>query len=129
MKNVPFLITTVILVGIIAFSVAITAKGQGSEAGANAEAEAYYRQMEEQLLDDIKAYLSELGFTNSGVTLNRIVDASENREYTFTIHHSRIDKMDAASRHDLQTTLSQNNPVADMDAFAECTFHYKFLLL
>lgn len=128
MKNTTFAIVTVLLVCIIAFCIAGTVKGQ--EPGPNAEMEAWYREVEGQLLDDTKAYLSQEGFCNCGVTLNRIVDADGNREYTFTIHHSRIDKMSDADRHDLMLDLSTREDSAlKADAFANCTFHYDFLIL
>lgn len=127
MKNVTFLITTVVLVCVIGFCVAITVKGQTSNTVD--EKEAYYRTAEAQLLSDTKVYLSEQGFANSGVTLNRIVDAEGKREYTFTIHHSRIDVMDAAQHLDLQEQLSAHNPVQHLDTFADCTFSYEFLIL
>ncbi len=128
MKNTTFAIITAILVCIIAFCIAGTVKGQ--ESGTNAEMEAYYRELEGQLLEDMKAYLSQEGFYNSGVTLNRIVDAEGNREYTFTIHHSRIDKMSDADRHNLAFELSTRKVSAlSTDVFANCTFHYDFLIL
>ncbi len=129
MKNVPFLIIAVILVGIIGCSMVLTVKGQSTGAGVNADKEAYYRQMEEQLLQETKTYLSDRGFVNSGVTLNRIVDANGKREYTFTIHHSRIDKMDGAEKYDLQTELLERGVAAEKEAFAECSFRYEFLIL
>ena len=128
MKNTTFAIVTALLVCIIAFCVAGTVKGQ--EPGANAEMETYYRAVEGQLLDDTKAYLSQEGFRNCGVTLNRTVDADGNREYTFTIHHSRIDKMSDAERHDLALDLaSREVSVLCTDAFANCTIQYDFLIL
>ena len=127
MKNTTFDMITALLVCIIAFCIAGTVKGQ--EAGGNMEMESYYREQEVQLLADMKAYLSQEGFYNSGVTLNRVVDADGNREYTFTIHHSRIDKMSEADRHDLASGLS-NRKLSDKnkDVFTNCTFQYNFLI-
>lgn len=128
MKNTTFAIVTALLVIIIAFCVAGTVKGQ--ESGPNAEPEAYYREVESQFLDDTKLYLTEQGFSNSGVTLNRIVDAEGNREYTFTIHHSRIDKMSDADRRHLANQLSEREvSVLDASNSDNCTIHYEFLIL
>ena len=127
MKNSTFFIVTAILVSIIGFCVAITVQGQTGNSAS--EKEAYYRAMEEQLLVDTKAYLADQGYSNSGVTLNRIVDAEGKREYTFTIHHSRIDKMDEAKRVDLQEQFAADNPVQHLDTFTDCTFNYEFLIL
>ncbi len=128
MKNTTFVMVTALLVCVIAFCIAGTVKGQ--ESGSNAEWEAYYREVEGRLLNDMKVYLSQEGFHNCGVTLNRIVDADGNREYTFTIHHSRIDKMSDAERHNLVEELSSREvSVLNADAFANCTFQYDFLIL
>ena len=128
MKNTTFTVITTLLVCIIAFCVAGTVKGQ--EPGPGAEQEAYYREVEVQLLDDTKAYLTEQGFANSGVTLNRVVDAEGNREYIFTIHHSRIDKMNDAERHNLVNQLSDREVFSlDADTSVNCTIHYDFLIL
>ncbi len=128
MKNTTFIIITSLLVCIIGFCVAITVEGQ--ESGQNTELEAYYREMEEKLLDDTKSYLTKLGFSNSGVTLNRIIDAEGKREYTFTIHHSRIDKMDDAARHNLTTQLSNREvSVFDENTSVKCIIYYEYLIL
>lgn len=127
MKNVTFFIATAVLVCIIGFCVAITVQGQTNNSVS--EQESYYRAMEEQLLVDTKAYLADQGYSNSGVTLNRIVDAEGKREYTFMIHHSRIDKMDEAQRVDLQEQFAADNSVQYLDTFTDCTFNYEFLIL
>lgn len=128
MKKTTFTIVTALLIGIIAFCVTGTVKGQ--ESGPGAAQEAYYREVEMQLLDDTKAYLTEQGYANSGVTLNRIVDAEGNREYTFTIHHSRIDKMDAATRNCLvQQLASREDSILDAEKTVKYTIHYEFLIL
>lgn len=127
MKNTTFIITTAILVAIIAFCIAGTVEGQ--EPGASAAEEAFYKEQEAQLLHT-KACLKELGYINSGVTLNRIVDAEGKREYTFTIHHSRIDKMDAAGRKGLAQQLSDREvSILDADGAAKYVVHYEFLIL
>ncbi len=128
MKNTTFIFITAILVSIIAFCIAGTVEGH--ESGASAAEEAFYKEQEARLLQDTKAYLSELGFSNSGVTLNRIVDAEGKREYTFTIHHSRIDKMDAAGRNDLAQQLADREVyILDAEGAEKCIIHYDFLIL
>lgn len=128
MKNTTFMTLTVVLVAMIAFGIVGTVKGQ--EKGQNAAEEAYYREREAELLQETRIYLNELGYVNSGVTLNRIVDAEGEREYTFTIHHSRIDKMDAAGRKNLmEQLLSREACVMDTDNSVSCTIKYDFLIL
>lgn len=128
MKNTTFIIITAILVAIIAFCIAGTVEGQ--ENGASAAEEAFYKEQEAQLLQDTKAYLHELGFANSGVTLNRIVDAEGKREYTFTIHHSRIDKMDEAGRNGLAQQLAAREvTILDVETAGKCSIQYDFFIL
>ena len=128
MKNTTFTMITVLLVSIIGFCIAGTVKGQ--ESGGGAEREAYYREEEAQLLNDTRAYLTKQGFANSGVTLNRMVNADGSREYTFTIHHSRIDKMTDGERQDLANQLSAREiPILEAETFVNAVFHYEFLTL
>ena len=70
-----------------------------------------------------KEELNEMGFRNSGVTLTRVVDAEGNREYTFTIHHGKIDRMSEEERMALAAALMQSiTPVES------CSFTHEFLM-
>lgn len=127
-ENIAFTLVTAFLVCFIVFCVAGTVKGQ--ETGSNAELEAYYKELENRLLEDTKTYLTEEGFHNSGVTLNRIVDSDGKREYTFTIHHNRIDRMSEAERQKLASKLTTRKvAVLKDDTLANCTFRYDFFIM
>ena len=120
-STIVFVAVTAFLVAVIAFCVAGTVISQ-SDIGAQ-EMENYYRAQEKELLEETKEYLNELGYQNSGVTLTRVVDAEGNREYTFTIHHHKIDKMSEEERVELAQTLAC---IAVIDE--NCTFFHEFLL-
>ena len=100
----------------------------------NAELESYYRQVEKELLGQTREQLEALGFKNSGVTLTRVVDAEGNREYTFKIHHRKIDVMNEWEQENLAKKLTegymiQNGEVIDIlaaEAFANCSFINEF---
>ena len=87
------------------------------------ELENYYRTQEKQLLQETKDYLTEKGFANSGVTLTRVVDEAGKRDYTFTIHHGKIDRMNETERLELAAAL---NGITQLEG--NCTFCHEFLM-
>ncbi len=120
-STVAFLVATICLVAVIAFCITGTVVSQSN---VNVqELENYYREQERQLLAETKGYLTELGYRNSGVTLTRVVDEDGAREYTFTIHHGKIDRMEEAERKELAGELSK---IAVMEG--DCKFYHEFLM-
>ena len=123
-----FIVFTIALVCVIAFLAVGTVKGQ--EDFQRIEKEMWYSAREAELLADTREYLSDAGFLNSGVTLNRTVDEVGARSYTFTIHHRRIDSMDEAGRQKLCGELSAlTESFIKVSQGDSCTFAYKFLTL
>lgn len=120
-STVAFTVTTIVLIATIVFFASCTVISQ-SNIGAQ-ELENYYRAQEKELLQETKEHLAELGFKNSGVTLTRVVDEAGKREYTFTIHHGKIDKMNEAERETLAGIL-----LASAEIDENCTFYHEFLL-
>jgi len=121
-SNVAFGVITALLIVFIFFCMYQTVKG--NEKTGTDEREMFFRAKEAQLLADTRAYLTEEGFYNSGVTLTRVVDGEGNREYTITIHHGRIDRMEEEEREDLRKDLSTLCFQED-----HCTFQHDFLLI
>ncbi|MCM1091674.1 MAG: hypothetical protein NC092_10825 [Butyrivibrio sp.] len=125
-KNIGFVAITLALVGIIVFCAAGTVRGQ--ENLQNQEKEQWYREREGKLLSDTREYLSEKGFHNSGVTLNRVVDEDGSRAYTFTIHHARIDRMTEGERAGLRRELyGLTEDFRGLTPEEGCTFAFVFL--
>lgn len=116
-----FWAATVILVSVAALSFAGTVMCRTNLS--EAELEGYYREKEQQLVKDTRAYLNRQGFDNSGVMLTRVVDESGSRMYTVTVHHSEIDRMGATEREILARELS-----AFVFEDSSSTFRYEFLL-
>lgn len=116
-----FVAATIILVMVAALSFAGTVMSRTNFS--DAELESYYREQEEQLVKNTRAYLNEQGFFNSGVTLTRVVEADGSREYTVTVHHRQIDRMTEEER----ASLSQNLAAL---AFEDdnCKFYHEFLI-
>ena len=104
-SNITFVFVTVLFVMISAFCISQTVSGK--EDAEAKEQEAFYREQENKLLADIRAFLNQEGYYNSGVTLTRVVDSDGSREYTITIHHSRIDRMDDFEKQELKNALEE----------------------
>lgn len=119
-KNIIFTVATIMLIGVSAFCFTKTVQGQTDSD--RMAVEGYYREMEREYVSEIRDFLNEQGFVNSGVTLTRIVDEQGSREYLVTIHHKYLDKMTEEDR----TILF--GEIADM-AFRgeECSFKVELL--
>lgn len=85
--------------------------------------ELYYREQEQQLVRDTRNYLNQSGFQNSGVTLTRVVNEDGVREYTVTVHHDKIHRMDDMERDALKRELA--GLVFEED---NCCFSHEFLV-
>lgn len=120
-STIIFLATTILLVAISAFCITGTVISQTNIG--EQEMENFYREQEKELLCQTKQQLNDLGYANSGVTLTRVVDENGNREYTFTIHHRKIDKMSMDERMDLAAELA-----SDIALTENCSFYHEFLM-
>lgn len=118
--NLSFVMLTMCLVLVSAFCITKTVQSQTNTE--QIELEQYYRVQEEQLVNGVRVYLNEVGFRNSGVMLTRVVAADGMREYTVTVHHDKISKMDAGQREELKEQLSGFYFPAD-----NCIFYHEFL--
>lgn len=87
------------------------------------ELEAYYSEKEKELVAETRAFLAREGFRDSGVMLTRVIDRDGRREYTLTVHHGRIDKMEEEDRQDLLESLRK---IVFLDA--SCSFRHEFLI-
>lgn len=68
--------------------------------------EAYYEQLEREYIGQVKNFLTEQGYRNSGVTLSRIVDGEGQRRYRVLIHHGAIDRLEEEARAELLEQVS-----------------------
>lgn len=90
-KFITTAIITVALVLMIVFCISETVIGQGQR-DVKAK-EQYYRDMEQEYVREIRRLLEDEGYSNSGVTMNRVIEEDGIREYTVTIYHKRIQKL------------------------------------
>ena len=73
----------------------------------------YYRQIENEYLDDVRQILTENGFSNAGLSLTKQVNEDGGLDYTLSVHHRRIDKMDETKRAELTDMLTVNDIIVN----------------
>lgn len=103
--SLRFWAVTIILVMVTAFCCAGTVMSRTDFSAQ--ELEHYDRERERQLVEDVRGYLRQQGYGNSGVMLTRVVDADGSREYTLSIHHSRITALGEEEREQLAEELQE----------------------
>lgn len=116
-KTIGYIGVTVLLVLVIAFSMAGVAKCQSVEDIKLTES--YFTQLEQEYVKQVREYLTEEGFVNSGVMLTRTIYEDGSRECLVTIHHSRFDGLTSQQKEELICALLEK-------AFKEgqCSFVY-----
>lgn len=66
---------------------------------------AYLQEQERILTGEVREFLEERGYHNSGVMLTRTEFADGTMEYKLTVHHGRIDKLGEAEKKELLAQL------------------------
>lgn len=116
--SLGFWAVTVVLIIVTAFCCAGTVISRTGFS--ERELEGYYCERERQLVEETREYLGQQGYRNSGVTLTRVVDADGAREYTLSIHHSRIAGLSREEQDELADRLQE---ITFMDQ--NCVFFIK----
>lgn len=116
-KNKTFGMIIIGLTVLIVLTVAKTAECQSYAAEQNNEA--YYVLLEKEYVEQVRNYLNEAGYSNSGVMLTRVINEEGEREYTMAIHHRRMEKLSGEEKEELIQQLAER-------AFEEkgCSFVY-----
>lgn len=73
----------------------------------------YYRQIENEYLADVRQILTANGFSNAGLSLTKQVNEEGGLDYTLSVHHRRIDKMDETKRAELTDMLTVNDIIVN----------------
>ncbi len=120
-RNILFYGATAVLIMIITLCCSITVMSKNDITAK--EKQAYYLEKEREVVKETRAFLNEKGFRNSGVSMTRVVNEEGERDYTITIHHEKIDKLDGGERELLKAELGKLT-FAD----ADCTFCHEFLM-
>lgn len=98
-KNAAFILVTACLILLSAFFISGTVQSQTAEK--LCVDEKFYQDLEKEYVKEVRAFLNEQGFENSGVTLTRVVDEQGNREYDVTLHHKYLDTLCTEERESL----------------------------
>lgn len=119
-KEVLFALFTIILVVGISFFVGGTVVSQAD--GSITVDEQYYQVLEEEYVKEIRDFLKEQGYANSGVNLTMMTDEEGNRNYRVEVYHKGICKLEENAQEKL---------FADVEALAfdvvGCRFEVKML--
>ena len=118
-SNIAFYSTTAVLILIIVLCIGATVKSESRDETRRME----NRVQEQQLMSDMRQYLNENGYRNSGVTLTYAVEEDGSCDYTFTIHHKKINGMSETEREALSAELAQA-----CNAGGNCSVSYEYLL-
>ncbi len=104
-KSVIVTISALVLIGITVFCISGTVHSR--EKVERREREQYYREIEAEYVKNVRFFLNEEGYLNSGITMTKVIDEEENRSYTVMIHHRRIGNLQPEEQEQLQEELSQ----------------------
>lgn len=91
MKRMGLFLAAVLL---LVLGIGMTAKAASLKDETSGFSREQYRAMEEEYVNEVRLILLEKGCKNAGITLTYISDAEGNREYTVTVHHARMEKME-----------------------------------
>ena len=98
-KEILFVVFTMALVLGISFFVGGTVVSQTD--GAITVDEEYYQVLEQKYVQEIRGFLNEQGYKNSGVNLTMMTDEEGNRNYSVEVYHKGICKLTEEARQEL----------------------------
>ncbi|MCM1127601.1 MAG: hypothetical protein NC429_14170 [Lachnospiraceae bacterium] len=111
---------TILLVVIGALFLSMAAHSQSEKLVK--EQKEYYKTLEQEYVEALRNLLEEQGYSNSGITMNRVIEEDGTTQYIVTIHHGRIEHLDDKEKSDL---LSKCEEVEFPER--DCSFYHKFL--
>lgn len=118
MKTIRFLMVTLLLVCIAAFSV--TGTVMCMEKSGKPEDAMECRRIENSYLKNLRTELENQGYSNCGITMTKVTEEDLPVEYTVRIHHKRIGRLDADGKTVLKDNLTQVDfPFEDSNVLVE----------
>lgn len=118
-KDAAFVLFTVLLVLLLAMFVSQTVMSQTK--GNITVDEQHFQKLEQEYVKEIRSYMAEQGFQNSGVTLTRVVENGE-RSYEVVLHHKNLAKL---TKEELEELFVQVEGLAF--EVADCSFRVNLL--
>jgi len=99
---------TIITIGLFLILMSVFGiKASGRERAAAGDYSEKYRTEEREYVDSVRAKLTELGYSQAGLVMTKVVNEDGTIIYTLTIHHSRIDKMNEYERKQLSDIITE----------------------
>ncbi len=104
---------------VLFLSLLFSIHAKGEEARENQLYEAACRMQEQTYLSEVKEYLNDKGYTNIGVTMNRVVDGDGTRFYTLSLYHKRLHRLSEEDRLLLENELTEMGSI-----LPDCTLRF-----
>lgn len=119
-KEAVFVMVTVLIILSLWFFISEKVMSQNN--GTVTVDEEAFLELEGNYLSQVKIYLEEEGFQNSGVALTRVVEEDGSRSYEITLHHKKLNKLSSEEQEALKENIEEL-------AFgvSGCEFRIKFL--
>ena len=112
MRKLVVLLTTAV---VLVLGIGMTVKAASSKEIIEIS-KGQYRMMEEEYVEEVRDILLEKGCRNAGITLTYVTDAENNRSYTVTVHHNRLEDLEAQELKLLEARLQE---LAEVTLLAE----------
>ena len=103
-RRVIITVSALVLIGITVFCISGTV--HSSEKVERRERENYYREIEAEYVKEVRFFLNEEGYSNSGITMTKVIDEEENRSYANELDVQFIDKNSKKMDVDLREAVS-----------------------
>lgn len=119
-KEAVFVLFTVFMILSLWFFISEKVMSQNN--GTVTVDEAAFLELEGNYLSQVKVYLEEEGFRNSGVALSRVIESDGSRSYEITLHHKKLNELSLEEQEQLKADIEEM-------AFgvAGCEFQVTFL--
>lgn len=104
-KEAVFVLFTVFMILSLWFFISEKVMSQNN--GTVTVDEAAFLELESNYLSQVKVYLEEEGFRNSGVTLSRVIETDGSRSYEITLHHKKLNELSLEEQKKLKADIEE----------------------
>ncbi|MBR6665803.1 MAG: hypothetical protein IKL22_08855 [Lachnospiraceae bacterium] len=104
-KEAVFVLFTVFMILSLWFFISEKVMSQNN--GTVTVDEAAFLELESNYLSQVKVYLEEEGFRNSGVALSRVIETDGSRSYEITLHHKKLNELSLEEQEQLKADIEE----------------------
>lgn len=104
-KEAVFVLFTVFMILSLWFFISEKVMSQNN--GTVTVGEAAFLELESNYLSQVKVYLEEEGFRNSGVALSRVIETDGSRSYEITLHHKKLNELSLEEQKKLKADIEE----------------------